>query len=110
MLGEAEVIGPIPEGFRMHFCATDGGSSGRGARTPLFQPVEIGLQSAPNGVGILDVHEDDAAIYVAYSGILAFFAQDVAAGTASVATLDRKGAVTCNRRRSRLDFPRGPDG
>jgi hypothetical protein len=35
-------------------------------------------------------------------GILALVSQLIAAGTVSVATLDRKGAVTCNRRRSRL--------
>jgi hypothetical protein len=37
----------------------------------------------------------DALICVAYSGIPALVSQDIAAGTASVATLDRKGAVTC---------------
>jgi hypothetical protein len=51
---------------------------------------------------------NDALIYVAYSGILSVFDRTVRAGTASVATLYWKGAVTCNRRRpSRLGFPCG---
>jgi hypothetical protein len=80
MAREAEVVGLIPKGL------------------------------STNGISVLDVRtsltaEDDALI--CGSDILALVSQNIAAGTASVATLDRKGAVTHNRHRSRLGFPYG---
>ena len=47
---------------------------------------------------------------IAYSGILTLVSQDIAAGTASVATLDRKGAATCKSPPLLFGFPHGPDG
>jgi hypothetical protein len=44
---------------------------------------------------------------IAYSGILTLVSQDIAAGTASVAALDRRERRRANRRRSCSTFPVG---
>ena len=105
---EAEVIGPIPKGLRLIFYVTGGAVDGPKCKGSIVAVGGDWLTIRANGVGVLDVREDDALIHIAYSDIPAFVSKDIAAGTASVATLDRKGAVPCNRHRSRLGFPCGP--
>ena len=82
---EAEVIGPIPKGLRLIFYVTGGAVDGPKCKGSIVAVGGDWLTIRANGVGVLDVREDDALICVAHSGILTG-----AAGTASVATLDRK--------------------
>jgi hypothetical protein len=58
----------------------------------LVESIRAPIASASSMSAQITRH--DALICVAYSGIPALVS-DIAAGTASVATLDRKGAVAC---------------
>jgi hypothetical protein len=74
-LREPEVIGPIPEGLRMNFYVTGGTFQGPRCKGTVVPVGGDWLTIRTDGVGILDVRatlktEDDALIYIAYSGVL----------------------------------------
>jgi hypothetical protein len=74
-LREPEVIGPMPEGLRMNFYVTGGTFEGPNCKGSIVPVGGDWLTIRTDGVGVLDVRatlktEDNALIYIAYTGIL----------------------------------------
>jgi len=69
-----EVIGPTPDGFRMHYYVTGGEVTGPKVRGKIRPVGADWFTLRRDGVGVLDVRatietEDGALIYVSYRGI-----------------------------------------
>ena len=74
-LGEPEVIGPLPEGLRVHVYVTEGAVTGPRVVGKLRPVGGDWLTIRTDGVGVLDVRatietHDGALIYLSYGGVV----------------------------------------